>query len=332
MITRLRRLRKNKVIRVLVSETSVRVQNLVFPIFVVDGDKRKEEILSMPGIFKLSPRLVISECEKYLKLGLRNFILFGTPCINDKKDNIGTISYSQNSLIAKSVSDLKKEFGNDIVVACDVCLCAYTEHGHCGPIKDGVVDNDEALIHLSKQALLCAESGADIVAPSDMMDGRVSAIRNLLDNNGFNDTIIMSYSTKYASSYYGPFRDAQSSSPNKNVTDELTHRKTYQMDFRNANEAIRESLLDINEGADILMVKPALAYLDIINLVKRNCNLPLAAYNVSGEYSMVKFYCQNGLANEADLVIENLTAIKRAGADMIITYHAADCVEQSWLK
>jgi len=276
----------------------------------------------MPGINRFSADLLVKDVEAGLKLGINKVLLFGT---GEEKADDGHTAYDEHSVVTDAVALLKKQFGEDLFVITDVCLCAYTTHGHCGIIEHDYVHNDLTIDVLSKMALAHAKAGADMVAPSDMMDGRVKAIRDLLDKNSMETTGIMSYSTKFASSYYGPFREAADSSPGKG------DRKSYQMDFRNANEALHEALLDEEEGADILMVKPALAYLDIIRLVKQNSLLPLACYNVSGEYTMVKMAAQAGYLDEQKIVMENMFAFARAGADIIISYHTKDVFQNNWL-
>jgi porphobilinogen synthase len=257
-----------------------------------------------------------------LKLGVNKLLIFG---VGEKKSENALSSHQQNSIVSTAISELKKEFKDDIFLISDVCLCAYTTHGHCGVLENGYVKNDESVDILTKMALSHARAGVDMVAPSDMMDGRVGAIRNLMDSNGFTETGVMSYSIKYASAYYGPFREAADSSP------QAGDRKAYQMDYRNSLEAMQEAILDENEGADMLMVKPALAYLDVIKQLKLNTNLPIACYNVSGEYSMVKAAALKGWIDEGKIVRENLTAFARAGANIIITYHALDALENNWL-
>ncbi len=311
-ITRLRRLRLNQNIRDLFTETKVSVNDLIYPMFIITGTKKSEKIESMPGIFRQSIDNALKEIEEVTKYGIKAILLFGIP---DKKDDIATGAYSKKGIIQTSVKTIKKEYP-DLVVITDLCLCEYTDHGHCGVIHDGYVDNDETLELLSLTALSHAESGADIIAPSDMMDGRVAKIREVLDDNEFHNKIIMSYSAKYSSAFYGPFRDAAQSAP------KYGDRKSYQMDPPNVREAIREIEQDIEEGADIVMVKPALSYLDVISAVREEFNHPLAAYNVSGEYSMVKAASKMGWIDEDKVVNEILTSIKRAGADLIITYFA----------
>lgn len=311
---RLRRLRSNKVIRDLVRETHVTVNDLIMPYFVVTGTKIKNPIKSMPGNYQLSIDYLIEELKDLRDTGVKSILLFGIP---EKKDEHGLVSCSKNAIIPSAIREIKKQVPELLVVA-DVCNCEYTTHGHCGTIVDGDVDNDSTLITLTKQSVALAEAGADVIAPSDMMDGRVGAIRKGLDENGFLKIPIMSYAAKYASGFYGPFRDAAESAP------KFGDRSTYQMDPANAKEAIREIAEDINEGADIVMVKPALSYLDVIRQTKDIFDVPVAAYNVSGEFSMVKAAAANGWIDENRVMLEILTSIKRAGADIIITYHAKE--------
>lgn len=311
-ITRLRRLRLNQTIRDLVKETEYTLNDLIYPMFIIPGKNKKEEIESMPDIFRLSIDNALKEIDAVYKAEVKAVLLFGIP---DKKDDIATGAYSKDGIVQKAVKAIKKEF-KDLIVITDLCLCEFTDHGHCGVIHEGYVDNDETLELLSLTALSHAEAGADIIAPSDMMDGRVSKIREALDDNEFINTSIMSYSAKYASAFYGPFRDAAQSAP------QYGDRKSYQMDPPNVREAIREIEQDIEEGADIVMVKPALSYLDVITEARSEFNHPLAAYNVSGEYSMVKAASKMGWIDEDKIVSEILTSIKRAGADLIITYFA----------
>ena len=311
-ITRLRRLRLNQNIRDLIKETEITLNDLIYPMFIIPGKSRSEEIESMPGIFRHTIDNALKEISEIVELGIKAILLFGIP---EKKDDIATGAYSKKGIIQNAVKSIKKEF-KDLIVITDLCLCEYTDHGHCGVIHDGYVDNDETLELLSLTALSHAEAGADIIAPSDMMDGRVAKIREVLDDNEFLNIIIMSYSAKYASAFYGPFRDAAKSAPS------FGDRKSYQMNPPNIREAIREIEQDIEEGADIIMVKPALCYLDVISAVREEFNHPLAAYNVSGEYSMVKAASKMGWIDEQKIVLEMLTSIKRAGADIIITYFA----------
>ncbi|MEO2064887.1 MAG: porphobilinogen synthase [Desulfurobacteriaceae bacterium] len=321
---RLRRLRKNENIRKMVRETILTPNDFIYPIFVVDGENVKEEIPSMPGQFRYSiDRLpeILSQVEE---LGIPAVILFGIP---SHKDELGSDSYSEKGIIQRAVRKIKGEFPN-IYVITDVCFCEYTTHGHCGYLACSGevcdVDNDRTLELLKKQVVSHAQAGADMVAPSGMMDGMIKAIREALDGAGFTDIPIMSYAAKYASAYYGPFRDAAESAP------AFGDRRSYQMDPANSDEALREVALDIKEGADIVMVKPALAYLDVIRRVKDTFKYPTAAYNVSGEYSMVKAAALKGWVDERRIVLETLTSIKRAGADLILTYHALDAAR--WLR
>jgi porphobilinogen synthase len=313
-INRLRRLRQNEQIRNMFSETNLTANDFIYPVFVVEGRKVKNQVSSMPGIYQLSIDYLLKECEETLKLGIPAVILFGIP---DHKDELGSGAYDKNGIIQKAVREIKKHIP-ELVVITDVCLCEYTSHGHCGIVKDGKILNDPTLKLLSAEALSHARAGADIVAPSDMMDGRVGAIRNILDENKFENVPIMAYSAKYSSSFYGPFREAAESTP------QFGDRKTYQMDFRNSKEAIREISQDIKEGADIVMVKPALPYLDIISRAKSTFNIPIAAYNVSGEYSIIKAGAEKRWIDEQKMMMEVLYAIKRAGADVIITYFAKE--------
>ncbi|HKD99907.1 MAG TPA: porphobilinogen synthase, partial [Planctomycetota bacterium] len=312
-----RRLRSTPHLREAVAETRVAVAQLIQPHFVLEGRDRVEPIPSMPGIERQSVDALVRRVERDLELGIRSAILFGVP--DGPKDATGSHSHAPNALVPRAVEALRKSFGRDLVLYCDVCLCAYTDHGHCGVLAEGgVVDNDRSLEPLAKQAVACAAAGADFVAPSDMMDGRVGAIREALDRASFPSTGILAYSAKYASAYYGPFRDAAHSAPASG------DRRSYQMDPRNAREALREAALDEAEGADVLMVKPALAYLDVIAAVRARTSLPVAAYNVSGEYSMVKVAAAAGWIDERAVVLENLTGIVRAGADLTLTYHARE--------
>jgi porphobilinogen synthase len=316
---RLRRLRRSEALRALIRETRVEVGDLIYPLFVVEGNKIKQEISSMPGQYRLSGDLLSKEVEDIAKLGIPAIILFGVP---KKKDEVGSSAYHPKGVIQQAIRAIKKATP-ELLVITDVCLCEYTSHGHCGVVVDGYVDNDKTLELLAKTALSHAEAGADMVAPSDMMDGRVKAIRRALDENGFQNIPIMAYAAKYASAFYGPFREAAESAP------QFGDRRSYQMDAPNWREALREVELDIAEGADIVMVKPALPYLDVISKVRDTFNHPLAAYSVSGEYAMVKAAAQQGWLNEKKIVLEMLTAIKRAGADIIITYYAREAAR--WL-
>jgi porphobilinogen synthase len=322
MIQRPRRLRKNPIIRELTAETRLSKNMFIYPYFIVEGENKSLPIAAMPGIHHFSIDQLVRDVERGLKLGVNKVLLFG---VGEEKTEDGSSSHNEGSIVARAVRELKKQFGESVYVITDICVCAYTTHGHCGVLHDSYVDNDSSLALLSKMALSHAQAGADMVAPSDMMDGRVGAIRALLDKEGFENTSIMSYAIKFASAYYGPFRSAADSAP------QAGDRKSYQMDFRNGREALREAMLDEKEGADILMVKPALAYLDIIGDVRRQTNLPVACYNVSGEYSMVKIAAQHGLIDEQKVVMENMHAFARAGADIIITYHIRDILEQGWM-
>lgn len=325
LIHRPRRLRFHPLVRDLVAEARLAANLLVMPHFVLPDPKREEEIAAMPGIKRQGLEALLRTVEADLALGIRSVLLFGVPGDDQPKFPDGRGAYAEDALIPKAVRALKERFGQDLVVMTDVCLCAYTDHGHCGVIEGGRVANDPTLEHLARMALAHARAGADVVAPSDMMDGRVAAIRELLDEEGFVDTPIMSYSVKYASAYYGPFREAAHSAP------QFGDRKSYQMDPRNRREALLEAELDVSEGADILMVKPALAYLDVVRDLKEHFPQPLAVYNVSGEYSMVKAAAQKGWIDERAVVMENLHAFRRAGADIIITYHARDVLANGWL-
>ncbi len=312
MIKRPRRLRQSANIRKLVRETAVSVDDLIYPMFIVEGKDVKNEIPSMPGVFQFSIDMFLIELEEIQKLGIQGVLLFGVPHC---KDETGSQAYDDNGIVQRALKAARRSFP-DLLLIADVCLCEYTSHGHCGLIKEGKILNDATLELLSRSAVSYAKAGADIIAPSDMMDGRVKAIRGALDDNGFENVIIMAYSAKYSSAFYGPFREAAHSAPS------FGDRKTYQMDYGNLKEALREVESDIEEGADIVMVKPALAYLDIINEVSKNFNIPVAAYNVSGEYSMIKAAAANGWIDEKNAVLEAVTAIKRAGAKIIITYFA----------
>ena len=309
-----RRLRKTKNIREIIQETNLSVSDFLYPMFIIPGNGVKEEITSMPGIFRYSIDNAIKEIKELKELGIQAVLLFGVP---ERKDEVGSEGYSESGIIQKALRRIKEEI-NDILLITDVCMCEYTSHGHCGIVKDGEVENDETLQYLGRMALSHAKAGADIVAPSDMMDGRVGVIREVLDENGFQNVAIMSYSAKYASAFYGPFREAAHSTPL------FGDRHGYQMDPPNIREALREISLDIQEGADIVMIKPALSYLDVIKAAKEEFDYPIAAYSVSGEYSMVKAAGRLGWVDETKLMMEILTSIKRAGADIIITYFAKD--------
>ena len=309
-----RRLRSSKILRSLVSETKLDLDDLVYPLFIKSGKKIKIEIDSMPGIYQFSKDTVLNEIEELLKLKINKFILFGIP---KEKDDYGSDSFADDGVIQTALRDIKKRFP-DVFLITDVCFCEFTRHGHCGIIKNNSLDNDTTIEYLQKQVISHARAGADMVAPSGMIDGSVKYIRKALDNNGFSNLPILSYSVKFASSFYTPFRDAAESAP------KYGNRKNYQMDFKNSRETIKEVQLDICEGADIVMVKPAMVYLDIIKNIKKIVNIPIAAYNVSGEYSMVKAAAKMGWINENKIMNEILFSIKRAGADIIITYFAKD--------
>ena len=312
-----RRLRKNSNIRELVAETRLSINDLIYPMFVMPGKNKRIQIKSMPGIYKQSIDNLIKEIKEVKKLGIKAILLFGIP---EHKDEMGTEGYHEHGIIQKAVREIKKKV-KDILVVTDVCMCEYTSHGHCGIIKDGDVDNDETLQYLAKMSLSHAQAGADIVAPSDMMDGRVGVIRDELDQNGYKNVSIMAYSAKYASAFYGPFSEAAESPP------QFGDRRGYQMDPPNVREALREIELDIEEGADIVMVKPALSYLDVIRAAREEFDHPVAAYNVSGEYSMVKAAGKLGWIDEELVMMEVLISIKRAGADLILTYFAKDAAK-----
>ena len=315
-----RRLRRSENIRAMVRETSLSVKDFVYPIFVVPGENIKEEIPSMPGCYHLSVDKAVETAKEIASLGIPSVEVFGLP---EYKDEIGSSAWDMASPVQRAIAAIKKA-EPDLVIVGDVCLCQYTSHGHCGRLCDHEVDNDGTLPLLQNVAVSQAQAGADVIAPSDMMDGRVAAIRDALDSKGLTNVSIMSYAVKYASGYYGPFRDAADSAP------QFGDRRGYQMDPANVREAMKEVSLDITEGADIIMVKPALAYLDVVRLVRDNIVQPVAVYNVSGEYAMVKAAAQNGWIDEKRIVLETLTSMKRAGADIIITYHAIDAAK--WLK
>ena len=319
-IYRPRRLRANENLRRLVRETALSVNDLIYPMFVVHGHSTANEIAAMPGCYQYSVDRLVTAAKELSGLGIPGTILFGIPA---SKDSLGTEAYADDGIIQQAVRAIKAAVP-DLLVITDVCLCEYTDHGHCGVIEDSEVQNDPTLELLVKESLSHARAGADVIAPSDMMDGRVGAIRDALDANGYENIPIMAYAAKYASAFYGPFREAAESAP------QFGDRRSYQMDPANAEEALREVTLDIQEGADILMVKPALSYLDVIHRVKTEFQVPVAAYNVSGEYAMVKAAAQNGWIDEKRVALELLTSIKRAGADMILTYFAKSVVE--WLS
>jgi len=317
---RLRRLRRSPALRALVRENRVDAGDLIYPLFIEEGKNIKREIDSMPGIFRFSPDRLPGEIEDIAKLKIPAVLLFGIP---KEKDETGSSAYKAKGVVQQAIKAIKKTVP-ELLVITDVCLCEYTSHGHCGVVCDGRVDNDRTLPLLAKMALSHVEAGADIVAPSDMMDGRVLAIRQTLDEAGYVETPILSYAAKYSSAFYGPFRSAADSAP------QFGDRRSYQMDPPNVREALREVEADIIEGADIVMVKPALSYLDVIREVRNNFDYPLAAYNVSGEYSMVKAAAKQGWLDEKNVVMEIMTSIKRAGADIILTYHAKDAAR--WLN
>ncbi|HEX7737417.1 MAG TPA: porphobilinogen synthase [Ktedonobacteraceae bacterium] len=319
-IVRMRRTRQSEQLRGLVRETHLSVDQLMYPLFISEDLAQPREISAMPGIMQWPLEQLGREIERVAELGISSVLLFGIPT---EKDEVGSQAYAEQGIIQRAIQRVKA-VAPHLMVVTDVCLCEYTSHGHCGVIHNGTVQNDESLELLARMALSHVEVGADLVAPSDMMDGRVGVIRQRLDEHGFSGTPIMAYSAKYASGFYGPFREAAGSTP------QFGDRRAYQMDPANVREALREVDLDIAEGADIVMVKPALAYLDVIRQVREHCNLPLAAYNVSGEYSMIKAAAQNGWIDEERIVMEVLTGIRRAGADIIITYFAPDVAR--WLK
>jgi porphobilinogen synthase len=316
MFKRFRRLRTNKTIRNLVRQTTLNVDDFIYPLFVIEGTNIKKEIPSMPDVFQMSIDQIVKECGELQSLGLNSILLFGIP---DKKDSCGSECIDENSIIARTIRAIKQKYPN-IYIVTDLCFCEYTDHGHCGIIdeKTQTVNNDETLKISATQAVVHAKAGANMIAPSGMMDGIITTLRTALDENNFPHIPIMSYSTKFASAYYGPFRDVAQSTPS------FGDRKTYQMDIANRDEAIEESLQDEKEGADILMVKPALSFLDIVRDIKNNTRLPLAVYNVSGEYAMLKFAGQKGLIDYEKVMLETLLSMKRAGASIIITYHAKE--------
>jgi porphobilinogen synthase len=307
---RFRRLKKSPIIRDLIRETVLTLDDIIYPLFVVPGKKVKKEISSMPDCYQFSIDMLIKELKEIEQLGIKAVLLFGIP---EKKDEFGSDCYSEKGIIQRTVREIKKNNINLYIIT-DVCMCEYTTSGHCGIIKDGCIDNDGTIKLLTKSALTHVQAGADMVAPSDMMDGRVKAIREILDENGFVETPIMSYAIKYASSFYAPFRDAVESAP------QFGDRKSHQLDPGNIRQALLEAEADIQEGADVIMVKPAMAYLDVISKVREKFNVPIAAYNVSGEYAMVKASAKNGWIDEKSVAIEMLLGIKRAGADLILTY------------
>ncbi|MBO2537478.1 porphobilinogen synthase [Rummeliibacillus suwonensis] len=316
-----RRLRQSATMRAMVKETHLHKEDFIYPIFVIDGENIKNPVPSMPGVYQFSLDRLGEEMDEVVSLGIPSVILFGLPA---EKDEVGTQAFHDHGIVQEATRLIKKDYP-DIVVVADTCLCEFTSHGHCGVVsEDHKILNDPSLDILAKTAVSQAQAGADIIAPSNMMDGFVAAIRKGLDEAGFEDVPIMSYAVKYASAYYGPFRDAADGAP------KFGDRKTYQMDPSNRYEAMREATSDVEEGADFLIVKPALAYLDIVRDVRNNYDLPIVAYNVSGEYAMVKAAAQNGWIDEKQVVLETLTGMKRAGADLIITYHAKDAIR--WME
>jgi len=316
--TRLRRLRYNKAVRDLVEDTNLRPKDLIYPVFVSDNLKSKKEIISMPGQYQIPLNLLNDICDKILSNGIKSIFLFGVPA---KKDEHGIVAQSDDGVVQKAIKIIKKNYP-DILIIADLCNCQYTNHGHCGTIVDNDVDNDLTLKNLGLQALSLVRSGADIIAPSDMMDGRVGYLRNILDKNDFIKIPIFSYCIKYSSSFYGPFREAAENTP------EFGDRRSYQMNFKNSFEALREAETDINEGADVLIIKPALSYLDIIYKVKSKFSIPVIAFNVSGEYSMVKSASDRNWIDGVNATIEILTSMKRAGASAIVTYHALEIAKK----
>ncbi len=317
MINRPRRLRTDEVLRKAVRETRLSTDSLIQPLFIIEGKKIKKEISSLPGQYHYSPDMVGEAIENALKADVKSVLLFGLP---EHKDEKGTEAYNENGVLQQGIREIKQRYPQMQVIT-DICMCEYTSHGHCGILEGERVDNDKTLPYLEKIALSHARAGADMVAPSDMLDGRINALRTALDKNGFTDIPVMSYAVKYASSFYGPFREAAGSAP------AFGDRKSYQMDYHNRREAVKEALLDVEEGADILMVKPALAYLDVIKEVREKTQLPLAAYSVSGEYAMIKAAASQGLIDEYGVMCESAVSIFRAGADILITYFAKEISE-----
>jgi porphobilinogen synthase len=317
--TRHRRLRTTSSMRSIVRETHLHAEDFIYPIFVIEGEKKRNEVKSMPGVEQISLDYLNAEMQEVSDLGIKSVIVFGVP---DEKDEVGSQAYHDQGIVQRAITQIKENFP-DLVVIADTCLCQFTDHGHCGIVKEGKILNDPTLDLLARTAVSQAKAGADIIAPSNMMDGFVAAIRHGLDEAGFEDVPVMSYGIKYSSAFYGPFRDAAHSTP------QFGDRKTYQMDPANRMEALREAESDLMEGADFLIVKPALSYLDIIRDVKNNFNVPIVAYNVSGEYAMIKAAAQNGWVDEKAIVMEMMISMKRAGADMILTYHAKDAAR--WL-
>jgi len=322
MLIRPRRLRKSPILREMVAETRLSKDMFIYPYFVVPGKNVEHGIDAMPGVSHFSVDKLLKDIEKSISLGINKVLLFG---VGEEKTEDASSSYDKHSVVANAVRELKREFSDDLYVITDVCTCAYTTHGHCGILDHDYVQNDKTVDVLARMALSHAQAGADMIAPSDMMDGRILGIREKLDQHKLENTAIMSYSIKFASAYYGPFREAADSAPGKG------DRKAYQMDFRNPRETMRESALDEQEGADILMVKPALAYLDVIKSLRESTDLPVACYNVSGEYSMVKAAGAKGWIDEQKVIMENMYAFSRAGANIIITYHAREILEKGWI-
>jgi porphobilinogen synthase len=316
----MRRLRRTPLIRELIREVKLDRSDLIQPIFVEEGLKTEASIASMPGQHRQAPTTMAREVGRLVNKGVKSIILFGIPGV---KDEIGSAAYDPNGVVQRTIQDLKDQYGDELVVLTDVCMCQYTSHGHCGLVSDGQVDNDATLPKLAEIAVSHARAGADIVAPSAMIDGQVKTIRQALDDNGFKDVALIAYAAKHASSFFGPFREAAFSTP------KFGDRRTYQMDYSNPEEALREIAQDIREGADVIMVKPALSYLDIIYRAKKRFRMPTAAYNVSGEFAMIKAAAREGWIDEKSAILEVLTSIKRAGADMILTYHAMEAAE--WL-
>lgn len=322
MFDRTRRLRSNSILREMIKNTNINVsEDLIYPLFVIEGENIKEEIKSMPNQYRYSLDKLEEELNELLLLGIKSILLFGIP---EVKDEVGSGAYDENGIVQKAIRMIREKYGDKFLIVTDVCMCEYTSHGHCGIIENCYVDNDTTIEYIAKIALSHARAGADIVAPSDMMDGRIEKIRKILDENNYKNIPIMAYSVKYASAFYGPFREAADSAPS------FGDRKTYQMDFRNNKDYMREIFSDIDEGADFVMVKPAMSYLDVVKTVSDNTCLPVVVYNVSGEYSMVKAAAQNGWIDEQKIVLEMMHAFKRAGADIIITYHAKDIAK--WIK
>lgn len=322
MLNRPRRLRKTPLVREMIAETRLSKDMFVYPYFVVPGNNITKGIDAMPGVNHFSIDTLTKDVEKGLKLGLNKIMLFG---VGEEKSEDGHTAYSDKSLVTTAVRELKSAFGEDLYIVTDVCVCSYTSHGHCGILHNDYVQNDATVEVIAKMGLAHASAGADMLAPSDMMDGRILAMRSLLDANGQENTAIMSHATKFASSYYGPFREAADCAPGKG------DRKSYQMDFRNPSEALKEAMLDDQEGADVLMVKPGLAYLDIVSKLKQNTTTPIAVYNVSGEYSMIKAAAEKGWIDEQKVVMETMFAFARAGASIITTYHIKDILQNNWM-